>query len=102
MSAFGESPPTLVFVDDDGTERVVGRLDACAPDLSLIDALARLQLVARRRGSRVRVRHASAELWDLLQLCGLTDALGVEPGREPEGREVLGPDEVVQSRDPPV
>ena len=102
MSAFSATPPTLVFVDDDGTERVVGRLDACPPDLSLIDALARLQLVARRRGSRVRVLHASAEMCGLVELCGLSDALGVEPRRQPEEGEVLGPDEVVQPGDPPV
>ena len=101
MSASPAIPPTLVFVDDEGTQRAVGRLDACPPDLALIDALARLQLVARRRGSRVRVLHASAEMCGLLDLCGLTDALGVEPRREPEVGEVLGPDEVVQSRDPP-
>lgn len=102
MSACSATPPTLVIVDDDGTERVAGRLDACPPDLSLIDALARLQLVARRRGSRVCVRHASAEMYGLLRLCGLTDALCVEPRREPEEGEVLGPDEVVHPGDPPV
>ena len=102
MSASGETPPTLVFVDDDGNEKVVGRLDTCPPDLSLVDALARLQLVARHRGRRVCVRHASAELWDLVELCGLGDALCVEPRREPEVGEVLGPDEVVHPRDPPV
>ena len=101
MSASPAIPPTLVFVDDHGSERVVGRLDARRPDLALVDALARLQLVARRRGSRVRVRDPTADLRGLLALCGLSDALGVEVRREPEEREVLGPDEVMQPGDPP-
>ena len=102
MSASRDSPTTLVVIDRDGTERVVGCLAGCGPDLALIDALARLQLVARERGSRVRVRDATAELCALVELCGLTDALGVEPCRQPEVGEVLGSDEVVQPGDPPV
>ena len=102
MSSSARNPTTLVFVDRDGTEKVVGCVDACRPDLGLVDALARLQLVARERGSRVRVRDPTAALCGLLELCGLGDALGVEPRREAEVREVLGPDEVVQPRDPPV
>jgi hypothetical protein len=101
MSASVRSPTTLVFVDRDGTEKVVGRLDACRPDLALVDALARLQLVARGRGRRLCVRDPTAELSGLLALVGLTDALGVEPRRQAEVGEVLGPDEVVQPGDPP-
>jgi hypothetical protein len=40
-----------------------------------IDALARLQLAARRHGCRVRLHHASHDLLDLLDFVGLRDAL---------------------------
>jgi ABC-type transporter Mla MlaB component len=44
-------------------------------DAVTIDALARLQLAARRRGSVVYLRNASAELRDLVALLGLEDVL---------------------------
>jgi ABC-type transporter Mla MlaB component len=45
------------------------------PDAVTIDALARLQLAARRHGCQVRLRHASPELLELLDFMGLTDVL---------------------------
>jgi ABC-type transporter Mla MlaB component len=45
------------------------------PDAVTVDALARLQLAARRHGCQVRLRHASAELLDLLTFMGLRDVL---------------------------
>jgi hypothetical protein len=64
-------------------------LDASAfcADVLTVDALARLQLSARRHGRRLRVRHASDDLHDLIDLVGLREALGVEPRRQPEQRE---------------
>jgi ABC-type transporter Mla MlaB component len=44
-------------------------------DAVTVDALARLQLAARRRGSLVRLRNASPELRGLVALMGLTDVL---------------------------
>jgi ABC-type transporter Mla MlaB component len=44
-------------------------------DAVTVDALARLQLAARRHGCQVRLRHASAELRDLLGFLGLSDVL---------------------------
>lgn len=44
-------------------------------DAVVVDALARLQLAARRRGCEVRLRNASAELRDLVALMGLGDVL---------------------------
>ena len=41
------------------------------PDFGVLDALARLQLTARRAGSSIRLRAVSADLWDLLELTGL-------------------------------
>jgi ABC-type transporter Mla MlaB component len=45
------------------------------PDAVTIDALARLQLAARRHGCQVRLRNASPELLELLDFMGLTDVL---------------------------
>jgi ABC-type transporter Mla MlaB component len=45
------------------------------PDAVTVDALARLQLAARRRGCQVRLRHASNELLELVDFMGLRDVL---------------------------
>jgi ABC-type transporter Mla MlaB component len=45
------------------------------PDAVTIDALARLQLAARRHGCQFRLRHASSELLELLAFMGLRDVL---------------------------
>ena len=45
------------------------------PDAVTVDALARLQLAARRNGCRVRLRNASAELRALVGFMGLGDVL---------------------------
>jgi hypothetical protein len=79
------------------------------PDLSVVDYLARLQLVARRCGCSIRLRQPSAPLSELLALAGLgrvvlPDGLAVggrvEVGREPEGGEQLGVEEAVEPADP--
>jgi ABC-type transporter Mla MlaB component len=44
-------------------------------DAVTVDALARLQLAARRHGCRVRLRNASAELLELVDFMGLSDVL---------------------------
>jgi hypothetical protein len=64
-------------------------LDARAfpADVLTVDALARLQLSARRHGRRFCLRDASEELRGLIDLVGLNDVLGVEPRRQPEQRE---------------
>jgi ABC-type transporter Mla MlaB component len=46
-----------------------------APDAVTVDALARLQLAARRTGCTVRLSGASPELLDLVELMGLRDVL---------------------------
>jgi hypothetical protein len=69
---------------------VAGLTDA---DLETVEALARLQLAARRLGGKVWLRHASVELRDLLQLAGLEAVvpcrapLPVEPRGQAEHRE---------------
>ena len=62
-------------------------VSALEADVVAIDALAQLQLTARRLGCRITLWHASAELLDLLAFAGLAEALGVEAGREAEERE---------------
>lgn len=63
-----------------------------------VDALARMQLTARREGGRIRLRHVAPELDELLSFAGLAQALGRGPGppagglrlqprRQPEVRE---------------
>jgi ABC-type transporter Mla MlaB component len=47
-------------------------------DAVTVEALARLQLAARRRGCRVSLRGASIDLLGLLSLAGLTDIVPLE------------------------
>jgi ABC-type transporter Mla MlaB component len=44
-------------------------------DAVTVDALARLQLAARRHGCQVRLRNATPELRELVAFMGLTDVL---------------------------
>ncbi|MGZ4333518.1 MAG: hypothetical protein ACXVRJ_04530 [Gaiellaceae bacterium] len=70
-------------------------------DLGIVDALARLQLAARRCGYRVDVTAAPEDVLELIDLAGLTEVLGVEPRRQPEQREErLGVEEERELDDP--
>jgi ABC-type transporter Mla MlaB component len=62
---FGRTHPDEALCDVSGVE----------PDAVTVDALARLQLAARRYGCRVRLRSASDELLELVGFMGLTDVL---------------------------
>jgi ABC-type transporter Mla MlaB component len=55
----------------------VARCDVRGVDVDAVtvDALARLQLAARRQGCPVRLRHASTELRELVAFMGLDDVL---------------------------
>jgi ABC-type transporter Mla MlaB component len=64
------------------------------PDAVVVDGLARLQLAARRSGSRVVLRGASQHLQSLLALTGLTDVVPVCPEQSGSGGEVVGEAEV--------
>ena len=72
----------------------VGDIDQ--PDAVALDALARVQLAARRLGRRVRFSRACAELQELLALVGLDDILPCRPGSgfetrgQPEQRKQPG------------
>jgi hypothetical protein len=58
-------------------------VSAVPVDARSVEALARLQLLALRRGRRLRLRNASPQLLDLVSFMGLRDVLPVED-RRPE------------------
>lgn len=89
---------TVLLVAEDGSETVIDRVGPFC-DMRCVDTLMRFHLQARRSGARLRLRDVSDELRGLLELAGLADVLGLEPRREPELREQLGVDEVVQPGD---
>ena len=61
-----------------------------AADAVAVEALARLQLAARRAGCRITMRSASPELVELIGLLGLQDVLPAEP--EDVGASVVEPE----------
>jgi hypothetical protein len=92
--------------DGDGDVEVeVGRVADGPPDLTVVEALARLQLEARRRGCSIRVLGPSPELCELLDLVGLADLvagagdLPLENGRQTESGEELRVEEAVEPGD---
>ena len=56
-------------------------VDGVEPNAVTVDALARLQLAARRNGCRVRLCGASNELLELVAFMGLEDVLPCELDR---------------------
>ena len=63
----------------DAPKKIVIRdVRAAEADAATVDALARAQLAAVRRGCRLRLRHTSAELLDLIAFMGLEEVLPVE------------------------
>ena len=72
-----------------------------AADLVTVDALARAQLSAQRRGIRLRFTNASPALRELTAFVGLEDALLGRDGRQSEqGEQPLGVEERVEPDDP--
>ena len=53
--------------------------DALPADATAVDALARLQLGARRQGSEVHLKGLPADLRELLAFCGLADVVRADP-----------------------
>ena len=73
------------------------------PDAGTLEALARLQLTARRLGGQVRLREPPPELTELLDLFGLAEVLRREPLGQLEHREQpVCVEERVEMGDPPV
>jgi ABC-type transporter Mla MlaB component len=64
------------------------------PDAVTVDALARLQLAACRRGCEIHLCNASDDLLELVELMGLTNVLGEDvsrPGTRAEARSAGRP-----------
>lgn len=75
----------------DGVRGVVCDVGAVTcPDLAAVDAVARLHLIARRLGHRLRIVHAERTLRELLVLVGLGDVVAVE--ETARWRELSRPD----------
>jgi ABC-type transporter Mla MlaB component len=74
---------------------------ACV-DAGTVDALARLQLTARRSGATVRLRNASHELLELIDFMGLNEVLlCVETrGQTEERKQRVGVEEERELGDP--
>ena len=90
----------VVVVGPGGAELLRADLrGASRPDMAVVDRLARLQLVARRRGADVVVRDATRDLRALLGLAGL---LGQMCRESEHGEDVLGVEEGVEFGDAPV
>jgi ABC-type transporter Mla MlaB component len=64
-SLFARERPDVAYCDVTGI----------VPDAVAVDALARLQLAARRSRCQVRLRSATDELLELVDFMGLTDVL---------------------------
>ena len=62
------APPELLICD----------VSWARADATTVDALARLQLAAKRAGRFVRLRNASADLLELVAFMGLADVLPEE------------------------
>lgn len=94
-----QQPPRTVVIGIDASR-------ITEPDERTLDALARLQLTARRLGASIRLLDAGPALVDLIQLAGLAGVLevagsGVEVDRQVEEREQVRVDEEVHRGDAP-
>ena len=86
----------VVVVGADGTQRVLLLSGEGAPGLPVVQALARLQLMARRTGGRIRLEQVSSALAELLDLAGLR---GEVCGQAEDREEVPGVQEGVDADD---
>ena len=66
-----------MLLESSGARVAVCEVSGVAADAVSVDALARLQLAARRHRCRVELRHASAELRDLITFMGLGDVFAL-------------------------
>jgi ABC-type transporter Mla MlaB component len=89
------------------TDRVICDVGAVmSPDAGTVEALARMQLTARRLGRTVKIRGACGELKDLVTLSGLSDVLPCDElslevsGQAEQGKEAGGVEEEGDPADP--
>jgi ABC-type transporter Mla MlaB component len=83
-----------VLLESGDADRLICDVGGVAdPDAVTIDALARLQLTARRLGREIGLRHASRDLRELLDFAGLSEVIPlsagsrIDPRRQAEQRE---------------
>ena len=73
----------IALIEESGAELVLcDVVEVSDPDCATVDALARIQLTARRLGSGLRLRGASAELHEVLAMAGLCEVVGLCGGYE--------------------
>jgi ABC-type transporter Mla MlaB component len=77
----GLSERVTALLERSGPALVVCDVGEAAADAVTVDALARIQLAARRHDCRLCLRHASTELAALIRFVGLADVLPAEPLR---------------------
>jgi anti-anti-sigma regulatory factor len=95
------------LLEASGARVLVCDAGVAAADCVAVDAIARLQLTAGRLGCRLQLRHASRELWALLELTGLRGIVPAAPvsgvlADTEEREEALRVEERVHRDDPPV
>jgi hypothetical protein len=95
------------LLDARGARLLICDAGEAPADCVAVDAVARLQLTASRLGCRLQLRHASPELWALLELTGLRGIVPAVPvsgvlADAEEREEALGVEERVHRDDPPV
>jgi ABC-type transporter Mla MlaB component len=78
------------LLEETAAEVVVCDVHGVEPDAVTVDALARLQLAARRHGRQIRLCSTSPALRDLVSFMGLTDVLPERaPGSDGRGQTLL-------------
>lgn len=87
---------------DVGSDRtlLLFQLTGC-PDLTVLDALARLRLAALRTGMSCELLATDPSLAELLDLAGLSRVLGQPVGQAEAREQGRGVEEVVQVDEPP-
>jgi hypothetical protein len=89
------------FVRIDGTELFVRRFDGVGPpDISLVDELARLVLLAGRLGVEIVVTELADELRELLELTGLVVEVQGQAKAKEEPLRLEGRQEEAHGNDP--
>ena len=84
-----------------GADVALCDVEALSADAVAVDALARIQLAARRMGRDVALRHVAEDLRDLLTFVGLAGALRIEPrGQAEQRKQRLGVEEERELDDP--
>jgi len=84
---FARRIPSISPMDVEHPGTIVCDLRRVVADADAVDAIARIQLEARRLGLELRLCHASCELRRLVAFAGLEDVLLLEPCGKAEQRE---------------